>query len=234
MRRRPSTFQSGFTLIEAVILLAVAGLMVGAVLEAQQLIASARVHDLIARQERVKAAYFGFIDRYRALPGDYSQAYANIPGVAINVNGNGNGKITPAGTDGATIDEHIAAWDHLSKAGFLTTIYQYAPAPETTASTPVNAYSAYLRLVFDGQYGPATSSPKHNLKTGNRLPPDLLAAVDRKLDDGVATTGTFRFSTYNGDGVSPPVGAGSCFANSGSPVWMTAQTTDNCGAASLL
>ena len=30
--------------------------------------------NLISQQDGVKAAYFGFLDRFRALPGDYTQA----------------------------------------------------------------------------------------------------------------------------------------------------------------
>ena len=66
--------QSGFTLIEIAIVLVIIGLLLGGVLKGQELITSARVRNLISQQDGVKAAYFGFLDRFRALPGDYSQA----------------------------------------------------------------------------------------------------------------------------------------------------------------
>ncbi len=86
--------QSGFTLIEIAIVLVIIGLLLGGVLKGQELITSARVRNLISQQDGVKAAYFGFLDRFRALPGDYSQASANIANVAAGANGNGNGQIT--------------------------------------------------------------------------------------------------------------------------------------------
>ena len=92
--------ESGFTLIEIAIVLVIIGLLLGGVLKGQELITGARVRSFIQQQDGVKAAYFGFLDRYRALPGDYSQANANIPNMGavcntggVGGNGNGNGQI---------------------------------------------------------------------------------------------------------------------------------------------
>src|SRR6186997_1527886 len=84
--------QNGFTLIEIAIVLVIIGLLLGGVLKGQELITSARVRNLISQQDGIKAAYFGFQDRYRALPGDYSgaNAFANIPNmVGATFGGNG-------------------------------------------------------------------------------------------------------------------------------------------------
>src|SRR6187401_2595076 len=81
--------QSGFTLIEIAIVLVIIGLLLGGVLKGQELITGARVRNLIQQQDGVKAAFFGFQDRYRALPGDYAAAGTNINGVTINGDGNG-------------------------------------------------------------------------------------------------------------------------------------------------
>jgi prepilin-type N-terminal cleavage/methylation domain-containing protein len=227
--------QSGFTLIEIAIVLVIIGLLLGGILKGQELITSARVRNLISQQDGVKAAYFGFLDRYRALPGDYNQASANISGVAPGANGNNNGQITANGVAGATIDEHIAAWDHLSKAGFITGSFTYAAAPETPASAPTNPYARYLRLIYDNIYGTNGGPARHNLKTGNQIPSDILAEVDRKIDDGVATGGAFQFSTYDGGGTggSAPTGAGSCYAAAAPNNWVAANPVTNCGGASL-
>ena len=73
--------QTGFTLIEIAIVLVIIGLLLGGVLKGQELITGARVRNLISQQDGVKAAYFGFLDRFRALPGDYSNATTTITGV---------------------------------------------------------------------------------------------------------------------------------------------------------
>src|ERR687890_662978 len=94
--------QRGFTLIEIAIVLVIIGLLLGGVLKGQELITGARVRNLIQQQDGVKAAYFGFLDRYRALPGDYSAA-ATVGAVTGNIagttaNGNANGQIQGGAT----------------------------------------------------------------------------------------------------------------------------------------
>ena len=59
-------YTSGFTLIEIAIVLVIIGLLVGGVLKGQELITGARVRNLISQQDGIKAAFFGFQDRYRA------------------------------------------------------------------------------------------------------------------------------------------------------------------------
>lgn len=220
--------QGGFTLIEIAIVLVIIGLLLGGVLKGQELIQSARVRNLISNQDGVKAAYFGFLDRYRALPGDYSQAVANIPGCSGCQQGNNNGQVTATGTAGATIDENTAAWEHLSKAGFITGSYAYS-ATAAPSNTPVNPYGSLVQLIYDGIYqdgGTATGPSRHNLKTGNNIPSDILAEVDRKIDDGLGNAGQFRFSTFNG------ATATDCFDGT-SGAWKSATPNANCGATTL-
>lgn len=223
--------QTGFTLIEIAIVLVIIGLLLGGVLKGQELITSARVRNLISQQDGIKAAYFGFLDRFRALPGDYSQASTNIANVAAGANGNGNGQIQATGGGGA-IDEHIAAWDHLSKAGFINGSFTYAASPETPASAPTNPYVRYIRVIYDTAYGTPTPAIRHNIKTGNQIPSDIMAEIDRKVDDGNPVGGNFQFSAYDGGpGGTAPTGATSCYNGT---TWSAATVVTNCGGASLL
>jgi prepilin-type N-terminal cleavage/methylation domain-containing protein len=225
--------QTGFTLIEIAIVLVIIGLLLGGVLKGQELITSARVRNLISQQDGIKAAYFGFLDRFRALPGDYSQASTNIANVAAGANGNGNGQIVSA-AGGSTIDEHIAAWDHLSKAGFINGSFTYAATPETPASAPTNPYVRYIRVVYDTDYGTGPPPIRHNIKTGNQIPSDIMAEIDRKVDDGNPVGGNFQFSAYDGGpgGTAPTGGAaGTCYTGT---TWSAATVVTNCGGASLL
>ena len=98
---------NGFTLIEIAIVLVIIGLLLGGVLKGQELITGARVRNLISQQDGIKAAFFGFQDRYRALPGDYAAANTNINNVCATCNGNGNGRIEIAAT--APAGHHIPA-----------------------------------------------------------------------------------------------------------------------------
>jgi prepilin-type N-terminal cleavage/methylation domain-containing protein len=216
--------QQGFTLIEIAIVLVIIGLLLGGILKGQELITNARVRNLIAQQDGIKAAFFGFQDRFRALPGDYNQATVNITGISTAAcnggNGDGNGQIT------TTNDEMILAWEHLSKAGFITGSYTCA-ATESNTTSPTNPYSMFLRIIYDNAYADTGTAPtRHNLKSGNQIPSDIIAEVDRKVDDGNATTGALRFSAFSSTGTAPT--AANCYdATSG--LWIAA----NCGAASL-
>jgi prepilin-type N-terminal cleavage/methylation domain-containing protein len=219
--------QSGFTLIEIAIVLVIIGLLLGGVLKGQELITAARVRNLISTQDGVKAAYFGFLDRYRSLPGDYVAASTNIPGCAgLCLNGNNDGQISG-------VDEPQMAWEHMSKAGFITGSYTYpvlgaGPLP---TNTPSNPYGSLTQLILDGVYRDLAAdagTPRHNLKTGNNIPSDILAEVDRKVDDGLANGGQFRHSVF---GTIPPVYVASCATAANA--WQSQTPVQNCGGASL-
>jgi prepilin-type N-terminal cleavage/methylation domain-containing protein len=220
--------QSGFTLIEIAIVLVIIGLLLGGLLKGQELITNARVRNIISQQDGIKAAYFAFQDRYRALPGDYpgAQAQANIPGIANNtVGGDGNGVVQ----DG-TSKETVLAWVHLSHAGFITGSYNATTATPARGddNTPRNSYGAYIEIEYDSQYEGAGSSSRTNLKSGSQIPVEILAEIDRKIDDGRADSGNFRFSDFDG-GSGGPVAA-NCFT---SGLWNATGGESNCGAASL-
>jgi prepilin-type N-terminal cleavage/methylation domain-containing protein len=214
--------QRGFTLIEAAIVLVILGLLVGGVLKGQELIAGARVHNLVALQTGIKAAFFTFQDRYRALPGDYRQATRNVPGAAGD--GNGNGRVEATGSPLET----LLVWDHLSKSGLLNYGFEATgAASHSSATTPANAYGGFLDLAYDSAYADLGVPPsRHNLKTGGQLPVAMLATVDRKIDDGNAATGIFRGSAAFGAG-----GVGNCWNASGQ--WLHEPGFPNCSGADL-
>jgi prepilin-type N-terminal cleavage/methylation domain-containing protein len=224
---------SGFTLIEIAIVLVIIGLLLGGVLKGQELITGARVRNLISQQDGIKAAFFGFQDRFRALPGDYAAAGTNISGVTIN--GDGNGRIEPGTTQSAGTYETLLAWNHLTAAGFLNGSYTLATSTTSLAvdtNNPKNPYSVYIQIIYDNVYGTTAGKPlKHNLKTGSQVPVEIVAEVDRKIDDGLPDAGGFQFSTYvPGTGTAPT--AATCAA--GTPAtWAITQGTTNCGGASL-
>lgn len=226
----------GYTLIEIAIALVIIGLLLGGILKAHELIVGARARNLISQQDGMKAAFFAFQERFRAPPGDYARALTTIPGASQN--GNGNGRIE----DAVIPNEAILAWEHLSRAGFLTRAYAYN-ATESAATSPANPYGAFLRFAFDGIYGAGTvatpAPPRHNLKTGARIPVDMIAEVDRKIDDGAPNTGAFQFSRYQGNATVAPTdgsaAAPSCTsATSAAGVWNVTNGSTNCGGAHLL
>jgi hypothetical protein len=133
-------------------------------------------------------------------------------------NGNGDGTIT------TTNNENILAWEHLSKAGFINGTYTCTGATATPTSVPTNAYGQYLNLIFDATFAGAGGTSRHNLQTGTNVPSDILGEIDRKVDDGNATTGTFR-----GAGA-----AAGCWSTTGTVgVWTVTAPSTTCGGATL-
>src|SRR2546430_11582319 len=96
---RPMTKrQQGFTLVEIAIVLVIIGLLLGGILKGQEMITQAKIKNVIADFSGVSAAYHGYQDRYRAIPGDDPNAatrWASMTNPAP-VQGNGDGIV--AGT----------------------------------------------------------------------------------------------------------------------------------------
>lgn len=228
------TSQQGFTLIEIAIVLVIIGLLLGGILKGQELITSARVRSLIQQQDGIKAAFFGFQDRYRGLPGDYAAAIQNIQGATQR--GDGDGVIS-AGANGAGVTETFLVWEHLSRSGFINGNYTYAVANLENA-VPRNPYGQFIGLAYDDVYAVAAGNvavARHNLKTGNQIPVEIVAEVDRKTDDGRGTSGSFVYSRFTQGGAQPAEAgpAPSCMAVDGT--WnLIGQTAVNCGGASMI
>ena len=229
--------QQGFTLIEIAIVLVIIGLLLGGILKGQELITSARVRNLISQQDGIKAAFYGFQDRFRALPGDYSQADKNIQmtTTGANANGNGDGQIIPLV---GTPIESTLAWEHLARSGFINGNYAYGSGAPLETTTPKNPYGQFLQLGYDNVYAVPvgqTAIARHNLKTGSQIPAEIMAEVDRKVDDGNGATGSFVFAKFTATGSLPadPAATGACMDTTG--VWtLVGGTQVNCGGASLM
>ncbi|MGB0866238.1 MAG: prepilin-type N-terminal cleavage/methylation domain-containing protein, partial [Granulosicoccaceae bacterium] len=102
--------QQGFTLVEIALVLVVIGLILGGLLKGQALIDNARARSMATQIDNVSAAWYGFVDRYRALPGDFQAADTRI---STDMNsGDGDGRIN-------TPEEVAQVWQHLSAAGFV-------------------------------------------------------------------------------------------------------------------
>ena len=201
--------QSGFTLVEIAIVLVVIGLLLGGILKGQQLINSARVRNLADQNSGVQAAYYGFIDRFRNLPGDMTcvAAVANV-GSAVtaagcatdDVGGDANGRI-----DG--ILEIGAVWAHLSIAQFLNGTFDGLDAGDNvlTAVTyktavagggiPPNAFQGPIMIAHSNDY--ITGNARDTVvrlaySFGGNIPVPIIRDLDQKIDDGVAGTGVLR------------------------------------------
>jgi prepilin-type N-terminal cleavage/methylation domain-containing protein len=194
--------QKGFTLVEIAIVLVIIGLLLGGILKGQELISSARVRNLADQNSGIQAAYYGFIDRYRQVPGDWSAANASpalgIPAAQL-IGGNGNGRIDN------TLAEAAATWTQLARSNFLGggfTPAIAAPASEalyiSTLAAPVNAFNGTLVLTrTDGYTG--TAADRLSLHMGRNVPVNISRELDLKVDDGLPNTGVLRLTNLDTD-----------------------------------
>ena len=108
--------QRGFTLVEIAIVLVIIGLLLGGILKGQEMITQAKIKNIVADFSGVSAAYYGYQDRYRAIPGDDPNAGTRWNGATP---GGGNGQV--AGKYNSTDATHESRlwWDHLRRAGFV-------------------------------------------------------------------------------------------------------------------
>lgn len=227
--------QQGFTLVEMAIVLVIIGLLLGGILKGQELITSARVRNIADQSSGVQAAYYGFLDRYRQVPGDWTAANAAqaIPGVTTG--GNANGRL-----DGSPVwTEALALWEHLSKSGFIQGNYiggTAAPNQDDTNLAPRNAFNGFLMLFQSADYAdPGTPSVKLNLVLGAGIPVNVVSELDRKIDDGLPRTGVIRHALTTGgtfDTISQS--NADCVSTTVTPpIWDIATNQSSCNAVYL-
>ena len=238
-----SRTQRGFTLLEIAVLILIVGLILAGVVKGQEMITSAKVKRLAGQIDEIRAAYFGFQDRYKALPGDYAEAALNIDcGGGTCLKGDGDGRIRADDTPvaGSQAHEDILVWTHLSASGLLKGEYRMVDGESLTldTNTPRNPYSAYLQIVFDGDYGIGGGGvARHQIKTGPQIPVEVVAELDRKTDDGKPYTGAMQFSGYAANGAPGPVEGppnGCTTTLTAAADWNLRGASTNCGAATHL
>src|SRR5271154_5486353 len=91
-----SRAQTGFTLVEIAIVLVIIGLLLGGILKGQGMITQAKIKNVVSDFSGISAAYYGYQDRYRAIPGDDPNAATRWTTPTTATAGNGNGVV--AGT----------------------------------------------------------------------------------------------------------------------------------------
>ncbi len=191
------TRQKGFTLVEIAIVLVIIGLLLGGILKGQELINSARVRNLADQNSNIQAAYYGFIDRFRQVPGDYVAADATRAiGVTVNLptatGTAGNGRVDNS------LEEAAAVWEQLAKANFLSggfTPATAAPGDQTAYAdtAPKNAFNGALVLTRNQGYT-GTAPVRLNLHMGPNVPINIARELDLKIDDGLPNTGVLRLT----------------------------------------
>lgn len=201
--------QKGFTLVEIAIVLVIIGLLLGGILKGQEMITQAKIKNVVADFSGISAAYYGYQDRYRAIPGDDPNAATRWATAPAAIAGDGNGVV--AGAYNATCPTTAATgtaesclwWDDLRRAGFVA-----GNGPKQ----PFNAVTGLLGVQTGDASGAAALGGFSGLIVCSANLPDKIAtAVDTQMDDGVPDKGTVR-AILNTAGPNPNIDSSSTAA----------------------
>ena len=190
--------QKGFTLVEIAIVLVIIGLLLGGILKGQEMITQAKIKNIISDFSGISAAFHGYQDRYRALPGDDAGAAARWAGATTSgTAGNGviSGTYNNGGVACTTASEACLWWDHLRRSGFVA---------GAGLNQPLNAVSGLVGVQTGDNASPGPAiGPVLGQAAGvggffglimcsANLPDKVAIATDTQMDDGVRLTGAVR------------------------------------------
>ena len=207
--------RAGFTIVELAIVLAAIGILLTGILKGQELINGAKIRAIADRQNSIRIAWFEFVDHYGAKPGDFALAdefiaHATPPLPATG----GNGLVEPGESD--------LAVEHLTLAGLLRCLQCVGDPPAgepprsgtslpTANNSPTNQYDGVISIWHENIHYAIRRMPSDppaprrlQIHTGPRIPSNILAEVDRKIDDGLANSGGMVFNQYDPTDPTPP------------------------------
>jgi prepilin-type N-terminal cleavage/methylation domain-containing protein len=185
--------QYGFTLVEIAIVLVIIGLLLGGVLKGQELINSAKVKNL-ANDFRVIPTYiYAYQDKYKALPGDDSQADTRVSGATratTPAGAIGNGVINGNWSSMTQTDESYLFWQHVRLSNVasgpttVTDMQQYIPKNAMGGDIGISSATA-AQLQVAGMSGTYQVCSKGILGK-------FVKQLDVQMDDGQPCTGSLR------------------------------------------
>ena len=193
--------RTGFTIVELTIVLVVIGLLLSGILKGQELINGAKIRAIVDRQNSLIFAWSQFVDRYGAKPGDYAGTDIPYATPSDDPDTRGNGVVERG--------ESTLAMEHLALAGEIRNCQQCidgnrdldSPNPPDAENSLTNQYGGVISIWHDNMnYLPRGGNmgvSRLQIHTGPRIPSNILAEVDRKIDDGLANSGRMVLNAYD-------------------------------------
>jgi len=185
----------GFTLVEIAIVLVIIGLLLGGILKGQEMITQAKIKNSVADFSGLSAAYYGYQDRYRAIPGDDANApgrWTTAPAATKSPTAGepGNGKLQGKYNTVTDTDETRIWWDHLRRSGFVA---------GSGFQQPFNAFTGMIGVqTGDAAGATALGGFSGLIVCSSNIPDKVAIAIDTQMDDGAIDKGTVRGQRQGG------------------------------------
>lgn len=188
---------NGFTLVELAIVLVIISLLMGGILKGQELINSAKVKNLANDFRVVAAAYYGYLDRFRQIPGDDKAATTHV---GASANGDGDGMIEGTwnagyASEGAQSESYLF-WEQVRRAGLITG----STTVGNSSYLPYNAEGGRIGITGDTANKPLSDSGWGATfwVCSSNVNGRLVKQLDAMLDDGEPSTGSLRATKTSG------------------------------------
>jgi hypothetical protein len=182
------------------------GLLLGGILKGQEMITQAKIKNVISDFSGISAAYHGYVDRYKRIPGDDVCAGSGATVASCGTasarwsgasSGNGDGIITGRYNSTTNTDESRLWWDHLRRAGFVAGVGD---------NQPFNALAGQIGVqTGDAAGGAALGGFAGIIICSANMPDKIAIAADTQMDDGVIDKGTVRAQLQTSP--NPPINA---------------------------
>lgn len=185
--------QSGFTLIEIAIVLVIIGLLLIAVLQGQAMINSAKVKNLASDFRKVPVYIYGYLDRFKELPGDDPRVVINVSGTLATTPAGvqGNGSINGLWNSTTPTDESFLFWQHARLSGLAAGTTDIS----NPAYIPRNADNGIMGIQSNVGFVTITAPTAMTgvyIICSDGILGKYVRQLDITLDDGETSTGSVR------------------------------------------
>lgn len=180
--------RKGLTLIELSIVLVLIGLVIGGVFVGKDLISGAEFRAVISQVSAFNTAVVSFKTKFRALPGDMSNATTFWSSTA-----DGNNSQTIDASSGLGAIEEYYAWQHLNLAELISGSYTGVASSIPRAKIGTGYFRLSYQTSVYGKEGHMFALSAMNSTSTLADKPvfsaKALYAFDNKMDDGLADSG---------------------------------------------